>query len=203
MTHKVVDFFLTIDKPGVAEFKDKGSKFIGYAYPIKSADEYKVALQEVKALHPKASHHCFAYRIGLDNNLFRSSDDGEPSGSAGKPILNAIDSRDITDVLVVVVRYFGGTLLGVPGLVNAYKTTASLSLQTTPIIQKPILVIYELQYNYTQSNIVMSIIKQLNCTIIKNETQLFCMMKVGVIQSKEAEFLHKIKDNHTIIVNKA
>ncbi len=202
MTPKVADFFLTIEKSSVAEFKDKGSKFISYAYPVKSAEEFKFALQEVKAMHPKASHHCFAYRIGLDKNLFRSSDDGEPSGSAGKPILNAIDSREITDVLVIVVRYFGGTLLGVPGLVNAYKTAASLSLQTTPIIQKPILVIYELQYDYTQSNTIMSIIKQLNCTIIKNDVQLFCIMKVGVIQSKQDEFLHKIRDNHTVIISK-
>lgn len=202
MTTKTADFFLTIEKPSVAEFKDKGSKFFAYAYPIKSTDDFKVALQKTKLLHPKASHHCFAYRLGLDNNVFRVSDDGEPSGSAGRPILGAIDGKEVTDVLVIVVRYFGGTLLGVPGLINAYKLTASLALQTTPLVQKPILSVYELQFDYTQTNIVMGIVKHLNCEVLQNETQLFCIMKVGVIQSKEAEFLHKLSDYHTIAATK-
>ena len=202
MNTKTADFFLTIEKPSVAEFKDKGSKFIAYAYPIKSTDDFKVALQKTKLLHPKASHHCFAYRLGLDNNVFRVSDDGEPSGSAGRPILGAIDGKEVTDVLVIVVRYFGGTLLGVPGLINAYKLTASLALQTTPLVQKPILSVYELQFDYTQTNIVMAIVKQLNCEVIQNETQLFCLMKIGVIQSKEADFVHKFSDYHTIGVKK-
>jgi len=202
MSNKTADFFLTIEKPSVAEFKDKGSKFIAYTYPIKSTDDFKLALQKTKSLHPKASHHCFAYRLGLDNNIFRVSDDGEPSGSAGRPILGAIDGKEVTDVLVIVVRYFGGTLLGVPGLVNAYKLTASLALQTTPLVQKPILSVYELQFDYTQTNIVMGIVKQLNCEVLQNETQLFCIMKVGVIQSKEAEFVHKFSDYHTITIKK-
>jgi uncharacterized YigZ family protein len=202
MSVKTADFFFTIDKPSVAEYKDKGSKFIGYGYPITSIDNFKIALLIVKTLHPKASHHCFAYRMGLNNNIFRVSDDGEPSGSAGKPILNAIDGKEITDALVVVVRYFGGTLLGVPGLINAYKTTASLALQTTPIIQKPILTTYQLQFDYTQTNIIMGIVKQLNCEILQSEVQLFCIMKIGVIQSKEADFLHKLTDYHTILVEK-
>ncbi|MFY7963264.1 MAG: IMPACT family protein [Chitinophagaceae bacterium] len=202
MSVKTADFFYTIDKPSIAEFKDKGSKFIGYAYPIKTTDEFKIKLQEVKSSHPKASHHCFAYRMGLDNNIYRVGDDGEPSGSAGRPILNAIDGREITDALVIVVRYFGGTLLGIPGLINAYKTTASLSLQTTPIIQKPILKLFELQFDYTQTNVIMAIAKQLNCEIFQSEAQLFAVMKIGVIQSKEAEFLHKLSEYHTIVVKK-
>jgi uncharacterized YigZ family protein len=196
------DFYLTIDKPSTAEYKDRGSKFIAFAYPIKAVEDFKLALQQTKVFHPKASHHCFAYRIGLSNNVFRVSDDGEPSGSAGRPILNAIDSKEITDVLIVVVRYFGGTLLGVPGLINAYKHAALLALQTTPTVQKPILTIFELQFDYTQTNIVMSITKQLNAIILQNENQLFCIMKLGIQQSKEADLLHRFSEYHNITVKK-
>src|SRR5690606_2431913 len=111
-----------------AEFKDRGSKFLAYAFPINDEQELKGKLKELKALHPKAGHHCYAYRLGLDGNQYRANDDGEPSGSAGKPILGQIDSAGVTNVLVVVVRYFGGTLLGVPGLINAYKTATAEAL---------------------------------------------------------------------------
>ena len=109
----------TIEKPSVAEFKDRGSKFIAYAYPIADANDFKEKLTAIKKEHPKATHHCFAYRLGLDGTIFRVSDDGEPSGTAGRPILGQIDSKQLTDSLIIVVRYFGGELLGVPGLINA------------------------------------------------------------------------------------
>jgi putative IMPACT (imprinted ancient) family translation regulator len=105
-------FFNTIDKPSSAEFKDRGSKFIAYAFPISSVEDFKLKLNDIKKEHPKATHHCFAYRLGTDGNNFRVSDDGEPSGSAGRPILGQIDSKQLTNTLVIVVRYFGGTLLG-------------------------------------------------------------------------------------------
>jgi len=114
------DFYTTIAKSGKAEFKDRGSKFIGYVHPIASAEEFRDRLNEVKKEHAKATHHCFAYRLGLDGNTWRVSDDGEPSGSAGRPILGQIDGKGLVNTLVVVVRYFGGTLLGVPGLINAH-----------------------------------------------------------------------------------
>lgn len=202
MQAAITDFFLTIAQTSTAEFKDRGSKFIAYAYPTKSAEEFKMYLLQIKTLHPKASHHCFAYRLGTDNNLFRASDDGEPSGSAGKPILNAIDSKKVTNVLVVVVRYFGGTMLGVPGLINAYKTATLLALQTTPILQQPILALYELQFDYTQINAVMNVLKQLQAQILHNETQLFCVMKIGIIQSKQADLLHRFNDLHTVLIKK-
>src|ERR1700710_1488137 len=132
------DFYYTIEKEATAEFKDRGSKFIAYACPVKNVEEYKEKLNALKKEHAKATHHCFAYRIGLDGNNFRVSDDGEPSGTAGKPILGQIDSKELTNVLVIVVRYFGGSLLGVPGLINAYKSTAAMVLQMTPIIQKTV-----------------------------------------------------------------
>src|SRR5258706_4109612 len=126
------DFYYTIEKTSEAEFKDRGSKFIATAFPIASVDEVKACLNKVKAEHPKASHHCFAWRLGLDGNSFRVSDDGEPSGSAGRPILGQIDSKEITNTLIVVTRYFCGNLLGVARLINSYKTGASLTLPITP-----------------------------------------------------------------------
>jgi len=188
------EFYNTIDKPAVAEFKDRGSKFIGLAFPVKSIEEFKKILEGVKKEHPKATHHCFAYRIGIDKNTFRVSDDGEPSGSAGRPILGQIDSKKITNVLVIVVRYFGGTLLGVPGLINAYKTAAALALQVTPLVQKPVLVNYQLQFDYTQMNDIMRILKQTGCTILEEEMNLFCSLKIGIPLGRLDEVLFRLGD---------
>ena len=135
------DYYNTIEKTASTEFKDRGSKFIAYAFPIQSVADFKTKLDEIRKEHPKATHHCFAYRLGTDGNNFRVNDDGEPSGTAGRPILGQIDSKNLTDLLVIVVRYFGGTLLGVAGLINAYKSSAALVLQLTPVISKAIEVI--------------------------------------------------------------
>src|SRR5947209_2805820 len=132
-----MDYFFTIEKPSFTEYKDRGSSFLAYAFPLLSADDFKKRFKQVKDGHPRAAHHCFAYRLGTEGIHFRANDDGEPSGTAGKPILGQIDSRGLTDVAVVVVRYFGGALLGVPGLINAYKTAISLALQLTPVVKKP------------------------------------------------------------------
>lgn len=196
------DFYFTIEKPSSAEFKDRGSKFIAYAFPIESADDFKTQLQRLKKEHPKAVHHCFAYRIGTDGNNFRSGDDGEPSGTAGKPILGQIDSKGITNAAVIVVRYWGGTLLGVPGLINAYKSATALALQVTPVIQKQVEVIYSIEFEYTRMNEVMMIIKQYNCTVISNEMQLFCVMKAGIPKNRLEEVLYKLKDLHHVTVKK-
>ena len=194
--------YYSIDKTAVAEFKDRGSRFIAYAYPLKNAEEFKKILQGLKKEHPKAVHHCFAYRIGYDGNNFRVNDDGEPSGSAGKPILNAIDSKQLTNILIVVVRYFGGTLLGVPGLINAYKSAAAMALQLVPFIQYPIEIIYQLQFDYTVMNEVMMIVKQLNCSIIKQDYQLFNMLEIGIPKARLQEALDKIKELHTVELRK-
>ncbi|HEY9340050.1 MAG TPA: YigZ family protein [Hanamia sp.] len=189
-----MDYYFTIETNAVAEFKDRGSKFLAYSFPLKDVNDFKTHLQLLKKEHPKAVHHCFAYRIGIDGNNFRVSDDGEPSGTAGKPILGQIDSKNLTDILVIVVRYFGGTLLGVPGLINAYKTAASLVLQCTPIIQKAVEVNYELHFNYTEMNEVMRIIKQFNCTVYKNEMQLFCKIKTGIPRNQVNEVVSALKN---------
>lgn len=188
------EFYLTISQPASAEFKDRGSKFIAFAFPVSTIDECKNHLVNLKKEHPKAVHYCFAYKLGLDENVFRSNDDGEPSGSAGKPILGQIISKQLTDVLVVVVRYFGGTLLGVPGLINAYKTATALVLQTTPIIQKPIEVYKEFEFDYTKMNDIMIVVKKYNCSIIKQEIQLFCLLTLGIPKARINEVQYKIEE---------
>jgi uncharacterized YigZ family protein len=195
-----MNHYFTIEKPSVAEFKDRGSKFLAYAFPISTVDDFKKWLKELKEGHPKAAHHCFAYRLGMDKNNFRSSDDGEPSGSAGKPILGQIDSRDLTNIAVVIVRYFGGTLLGVPGLINAYKTTASLALQLTVIVQKPVLIRYDLHFDYTLINDVMMVVKRFGCVVLQNEMQLFCRMVIGIPKENLDLCLDKLDDLHGLEV---
>lgn len=197
------DFYFTVTQPSVAEFKDRGSKFIAYAFPIETADDFKQRLQELKKEHPKAVHHCFAYRIGTDGNNFRSSDDGEPSGSAGKPILGQLDSKQLTNTAVIVVRYWGGTLLGVPGLINAYKSATVLALQVTPIVQKQVEVKYNIEFDYTRMNDVMMVLKQYNCTVISQEMQLFCVIKAGIPKNRMDEVLYRLNDLQHITVKKA
>lgn len=196
------EFYYTIDKITTAEYKDRGSKFIAYTFPIESTDDFKKHLEAIKKEHPKATHHCFAYRIGLHNNTFRVSDDGEPAATAGKPILGQIDSKRLTNILVIVVRYFGGTLLGVPGLINAYKSAAALALQITPVIQKPIQVSYTLQFDYTQMNEVMMVVKQLNCSVIDKDMNLFCRLVIGIPKGRMDEALYKFKEIRNVEIIK-
>jgi uncharacterized YigZ family protein len=187
-------FFYTIDKPGAAEFKERGSKFIAHAFPIANAEDFKKHLLHLKREHPKAVHHCFAYRIGTDGNNFRVSDDGEPSGTAGRPILGQIDSKQVTNLAVIVVRYFGGILLGVPGLINAYKTVTALALQVTPVVQRQIEITYWIQFDYTRMNEVMMVLKQYNCSIILQDVQLFCTITAGIPSNRLQEAAYKLKE---------
>ena len=188
------EFYYTIEKAGSAEFKDRGSKFIAIAQPIASVEEFKEALNAIKKGHPKATHHCFAYRLGLDGNSFRVSDDGEPSGTAGRPILGQIDSKGLTGVLVVVVRYFGGTLLGVPGLINAYRSAAALALQITPLVQKQVEKEFEVQFDYTMIGEIMALAKQYNCRVIRQEMQLFCNMTLAIPKNRVTEVSYKLRE---------
>jgi uncharacterized YigZ family protein len=193
------DYYYTIERPSVAEFKDRGSRFMAFAFPLADINDFKEKLGIIKKEHPKATHHCFAYRLGLDGNLFRVSDDGEPSGSAGRPILGQIDSRQLTGVLIIVARYFGGILLGVPGLINAYKMAASLALQVTPVVQKPVLVSYHLQFDYTIMNEVMTVSKQYDCLISQQEMNLFCSLKIEVPKNRLEEVLYKLKNIRGVV----
>lgn len=195
-------YYNCIEKTSVAEFKDRGSRFIAFVYPLKDVNDFKEKLAALKKEHPKAVHHCFAFRLGLDGNNYRVSDDGEPSGTAGKPILGQIDSRQLTNVLIVVVRYFGGTLLGVPGLINAYKSAAALALQVTPVVARPVLINYRVQFDYTQMNEVMKVVKYFDCAVLKQETQLFCSIEMGVPKSRLEEVLFRLKELRGVGVEK-
>lgn len=197
-----MEFYNTIEQTAEAEYKDRGSKFIAYTFPVTDAIEFKKKLLLLKKEHPKAAHFCFAYRIGVDGNNFRVTDDGEPAGTAGKPILGQIDSKEVVDIAIIVVRYFGGTLLGVPGLINAYRMAALLVLQVVPIVQKPILIKYSIQFDYTQMNEIMMILKQLNCVIFSQENQLFSLLKVGVPKSRNEELIYKVNNLRNVEMDK-
>lgn len=174
------DTYLTIEKPSEGLFRDKGSKFIAYAYPFKDESYLKDQIADLKALHPKARHHCWAYRVTPDRTIFRVNDDGEPSGTAGRPILNVLLSRDITNVIVIVVRYFGGTLLGVPGLINAYKIATQEALDNAEIVEKTVNDVYRVEFDYVQMNDVMRLIKEENLSILKQQFDNTCFIDVEV-----------------------
>jgi uncharacterized YigZ family protein len=174
------DTYLTISKPSEGIFKDRGSKFIAYAYPVTTEAEIKEHLNYLRKEHFSARHHCYAFRLGPDKSAYRANDDGEPTNSAGKPILGQIQSKDLTNILIVVVRYFGGTLLGVSGLINAYRSAAAEALASAEIIEKLVQDVYELSFDYLQMNDVMKIIKDEELKIISQNFDTSCIIKFSV-----------------------
>ncbi len=183
---QITDEFKTLAKPSAeAIFKDKGSKFLGYAYPIKSEKEVAPIILKLKENHHKARHWCYAWRLGVENSSFRANDDGEPNNSAGQPIYGQILSFELTNVLIVVVRYFGGTKLGVGGLISAYKTAANLALTESKIICKTIDVHFKLQFDYVNMNKVMRLIKEKNINLIHQEMEMDCKFEIS-IRKKDA-----------------
>lgn len=181
MTEK--DTYKTITKPsGEVLFKDKNSKFLGYAYPIKNAEEVKFHLDHLKKQHHSARHWCYAYQLGKQENQiqFRVNDDGEPNNSAGMPIYGQIQSFEVTNVLIVVVRYFGGVKLGVGGLINAYKTTAQMAMEQSTIVSKTINQEIQLKFAYKDMNKVMRIIKEKDLKITSQTLELDCSINISV-----------------------
>ena len=172
--------YQTLKSPIQAEFKDKGSRFLAFAYPVQTAEQVKKHVDDLRQEHHKARHWCYAYRLGVDGNQFRANDDGEPSGSAGRPILGQIDSFELTDVLVVVVRYFGGTLLGVPGLIHAYKTSTQMALENAQIIEKNIEKTVRIRCEYPYLNEAIRIAKNHQAEIIEQDLQLDCRLTVRI-----------------------
>ncbi len=193
--------YTTIAANGTGDFRDRGSKFLAFAYPIVTAGDVKEKLQLLKKEHPKANHHCYAWRIGTDGTQYRAVDDGEPSGSAGKPILGQIDSMELTNVLVVVARYFGGTLLGVPGLINAYRTATALALEPLPRAQKWIENIYEITFDYPTMGEVLYLLKQAEATIYMQDLQLFCTIKAGIPRMHSDAYVQKLSEIRGVVVN--
>jgi uncharacterized YigZ family protein len=187
------DTYLTIEKRCDIIFKDKGSKFLAFAYPVENDVQVKDALIFLKKEHPSANHHCYAYRLGADKLNFRANDDGEPSNTAGKPILGQIQSNGLTNILIVVVRYFGGTLLGVSGLINAYKTSASEVIKGSNIIEKYISFNYTITFSIEHLNDVMKLLKQLNCKISGQQFDMNCEINFSVRKSDSEGCEEKLK----------
>jgi len=192
--------YKTLAANTTAEFKDRGSKFIAFAYPILTVQDVKEKVQALKKEHPKANHHCFAYRIGTDGMEYRAVDDGEPSGSAGRPILGQIDSAGLVNVLVVVVRYFGGTLLGVPGLINAYKTATADALLNAPTTERWIEDIVDINFDYPVMNEVLQLLKQSEASIYRQDLQLFCVIQAGIPRKHAAAYLQRLSEIRGVII---
>ena len=185
------DSFLTISKITEGLYKEKGSKFIALALPVKTEEEVKEKLEEVKKTYYDARHHCYAYVLGADATQYRANDDGEPNHSAGDPILGQIRSRELTNTLVIVVRYFGGTKLGVSGLINAYKTSAAEALDQNKIIEKLITKSVKFSFPYEEMNEVMKLVNDFEMEITHQEFEMECKMTAEIIVSKAEEFENK------------
>jgi uncharacterized YigZ family protein len=174
------DTYKTIESPSEGLYKDRGSKFIAYAYPVTNERQVKEHLATLRKEHFSARHHCYAFRIGPDKQLFRANDDGEPSGTGGKPILGQIQSHDLTNVLIVVVRYFGGTLLGVSGLIAAYRGAAADALSNAKIVERQVMETYELKFQYDAMPAVMKLLKDESLEQFDQDFQLECSLKFSV-----------------------
>lgn len=176
----MTDTFLTIKEPSEGEYKEKGSKFLAFAFQVRTEDEVKERLDELRKKYYDARHHCYAYQLGQNGELWRANDDGEPNHSAGTPILNQIKSFNLTDVLVVVIRYFGGTKLGVSGLISAYKIATQEALQHAEIEEKIITKVVSFSFDYLGMNDVMKLIKDYDLEIVEQEFTNTCQMKLSV-----------------------
>lgn len=172
-------------------FKEKSSKFFGYAYPIDSEEEIKPIIDSLRKQHPHAVHYCYAYQIGTEKIVYRANDDGEPSNSAGAPIYGQIQSFGLTNILLVVVRIFGGIKLGVGGLITAYKTTAQMTLEASEIVEKTIDIHYLVSFDYKNINKVMRVVKEKNVEIVNQKMEMSCEIEI-VIRKKNAEMLFDI-----------
>jgi uncharacterized YigZ family protein len=192
---EIKDTYKTIESPSEEIlFKEKNSKFFGYAFPVSTTDEIKIHIDQLKKQHFGAVHFCYAYQIGTEKIEFRANDDGEPSNSAGIPIYGQIQSFGLTNILIVVVRFFGGTKLGVGGLITAYKTTAQLVLENASIIEKTIDVQFKITFDYKNINKVMRIIKEKQLEIHSQKMEENCELLI-VTRKKNAERIFDIFDN--------
>ena len=189
---EIKDTFKTIASPSTEIlFKEKNSKFFGYAFPLTTEDEIKSHLDKLRKKHFGAGHFCYAFQLGIDTLFFRANDDGEPNNSAGMPIYGQIQSFGLTNVLVVVVRFFGGVKLGVGGLISAYKTAAQMALEESVILEKTIDVQFQISFDYKNMNKVMRIIKEKNLEIISQQMKESCQIKIAT-RKKNAEIIFDI-----------
>ncbi len=181
-------------------FKEKNSKFYGYAFPISTQEEIKTHLEHLKKQHFSAVHYCYAYQIGTEKIVFRANDDGEPSNSAGMPIYGQIQSFELTNILIVVVRYFGGIKLGVGGLITAYKTTAQIALETAEIVEKTIDIHFLITFDYKNMNKVMRIIKEKKLHIVNQKMELNCEIEISIRKKNAGEISDIFKNLFEVII---
>jgi uncharacterized YigZ family protein len=193
----IKDTYKTLARETEGFYKEKGSKFIAYSSPINLETDFSAFLERIKKEHPKARHHCYAWRLGMDKNVYRANDDGEPSGTAGRPILGQIDSFQLTNVGIVVVRYFGGTLLGTSGLIQAYKESSADALKQGEVVEKTIQDIIEVRFGYDKMSDVMNAVKKLEITIL---SQVFDANGLLTLSIRQSETDRKLLEMRALIL---
>lgn len=181
--------------------KEKGSKFIGFAFPVNNEEELKNALEKIRTEHPKATHHCYAFRIGLNGENYRANDDGEPSGSAGLPIYNQLLANEITNVLVISVRYYGGTKLGVSGLVKAYKESAKTTIEEANIITKELEIVIEITFNFNQQNIIFTLLSKYDAKVLNFDADEQCLVTASMKLSQKESISDKLSEMQYVTFN--
>lgn len=194
------DVYRTIEKQTEGLYKEKGSRFIAFAYPVTTEDEIRAIVAGLKEKYYDARHHCYAWRLGAAKLLFRTNDDGEPSSTAGKPILGQIQSNDLTNILIVVIRYFGGIKLGVPGLINAYREAAADALQQAVIIEKTVDEQFRIRFSYLVMNDVMKIIKEESPEVLDRHFDLDCEMLLSIRQSDLQSLKERLKKVESLTI---
>ncbi|MDF2553810.1 MAG: YigZ family protein [Chryseobacterium sp.] len=191
--------YKTIEKPVENTLlKEKGSKFIGFAFPVNNESELKSALEKVRSEHPKATHHCYAFRMGLNGENYRANDDGEPSGSAGLPIYNQLLANEITNVLVISVRYYGGTKLGVSGLVKAYKESAKITLEEAEIITKELEMEIEIQFNFNQQNVIFTLLSKFDAKVLNFDAHENCILTALLKTAQKENISEKLSEMQNV-----
>lgn len=179
--------------------KEKGSKFIGFAFPVNNEGELKTALEKIRSEHPKATHHCYAFRMGMNGENYRANDDGEPSGSAGLPIYNQLLANEITNALVISVRYYGGTKLGVSGLVKAYKESAKITLEEALIITRELETTVEIQFNFNQQNLIFTLLSKYEAKILQFDAQEKCIVTASLKLSQKESISEKLSEMQYVL----
>lgn len=193
--------FKTIESPiKDVLLKEKGSKFLGYAFPVNSENELKNALNEIWEQHPKATHHCYAFRLGLNGENYRANDDGEPSGSAGLPIYNQLLSNDLTNILLVVVRYYGGTKLGVSGLVKTYKESAKLTLEEAVFVTRELETELEVRFQFSQQNIIFTLLNKFDAKILDFQAENHCKIIAKIKKAQQENVVEQLREMREVEV---
>jgi len=189
----LIDHYYSIAIPSEGEYKEKGSKFLAYLYPFDHESELEFHINALKSLHPKARHYCFAYKIGVQSEIYRINDDGEPSGTAGKPIMGQLNSHNLTNILCIVIRYFGGTKLGVPGLIKAYKDATSDAIEKAAVVEKFIVEEFLFKVDFEYHGIIMNELKHLDIEVIEQSFSNKANLKVKIRKSQSEQKIKQLK----------